>query len=102
MQLHSLLMHCNDDVTVSDWIMYFLGKVQSNFNQSKDSRGQSLFALDVFVFSLVVIAGCAAFVDNELGTANRLQWLDKLPESLWLLSKQPHWNVHLPRVRSLN
>lgn len=100
--LNLLMKWCNDSA-LSEWLMHFLGKVQSKFNQeyTKDSLAHSLFSLDVFIFSLVVVTGCATFIDDELSLKNRLSWLNKLPEALWLISKEPRWCDHMPRVRHL-
>lgn len=92
----------NDDAVFRDWIMYFLGIVQSNFNQghSASTKKDSVFSLDVFVFCIVVSTGCVAFVDDEINMNNRNQWIDKFPEALWLLSERPHWADHMSRVSS--
>lgn len=92
---------CNDGAFI-EWIMHFLGKVQSNFiqMQSIDSFERSLFCLDVFSFCLVVVAGCQTFITHELSLKNKFIWINKLPEAVWLISKTSQWSDHMPRVRS--
>lgn len=100
-KLLGLLTHESDDDRVfREWIMYFLGIVQSNFNQGEtmSTKKDSVFSLDVFVFCIVVSTGCVAFVDNEVSMNNRIQWIDKFPEALWLLSERSHWADQMPRV----
>lgn len=98
--LNLLTCGSNDDGVFREWIMYFLGIVQANFNQGQSisTTKDSVFALDVFVFCIVVSTGCGAFVDNEMSMKNRIQWIDTFPEALWLLSERPHWTDHMPRV----
>lgn len=92
-------MECRDDCASSEWIMFFLGKVQSNLKQDlKDNIYHRLFSLNLFVFCVVVVSGCATFVNGELTLSNRLLWLNKFPEALWLLSKRSTWSSHMPRV----
>lgn len=98
-KMSKLLMECRDDNTSSEWIMYFLGKVQSNLHQDlKENIHQRLFSLNLYMFCIVVVSGCAVFVNNELSMSNRLQWLNKFPEALWLLRKRSSWTSHMPRV----
>lgn len=100
-KLFILLTHeSNDDGIFRDWIMYFLGIVQSNFNQgeSTSTTKDSVFSLDVFVFCIVVSTGCVAFVDNEINMENRAQWINTFPEALFLLSNRSEWGIHMPRV----
>lgn len=98
--LNVLTRDANDDAIFREWIMYFLGIVLSNFNQepSKSTIKDSAFALDVLIFCIVVSTGCAVFIDNEISMKNRIQWIDKFPEALWLLSERSHWSDHMPRV----
>lgn len=77
--------------------MYFLGIVQSILNQGR-SVSTSVFSLDVLIFCIVLATGCATFVDNTMSMENRLQWIDKFPEALWLLSERSNWAEHMPRV----
>lgn len=80
--------------------MYFLGKVQANLTQetTNDEITPSLFSLDVFMLCLVVAAGCATFITDNLNMANRIHWIDKLPEAVLMLQKRPIWTNHMPRV----
>lgn len=98
-KLSDLLVASSDEVALSQWIMYFLGKVQSNLTQDHAER---LFSLDLFVFCIIVISGCASLVDNELITKNRLKWLNLFPEALWLVSQRTNWSDHMPRVRIIH
>lgn len=95
-----LTRDAKDDAVFREWIMYFLGIVQSNFNQgqSKSTTKDSAISLDIFIFCIVSFTGCAAFIDNEMNMKNRSQWIDKFPEALWLLSERSHWADHMPRV----
>lgn len=100
-KLLDLLVTDRDESALSEWLMYFLGKVQSNFNQGSNMENtvvHSLFSLDLFIFCIVVTAGCAIFVDAELNMKNRIQWLEQFPDALWLLSKRSTWTGHMPRV----
>lgn len=99
-KLLDLLVTDRDESALSEWIMYFLGKVQSNFNQGSNMENiaNSLFSLDLFIFCIIVTAGCAIFVDAELNMKNRIQWLEQFPDALWLLSKRSTWTGHMPRV----
>lgn len=83
------------------WIMYMLGKVQSNFNQEHTERSfaHSLFLFDTFIFILVVVTGMAIFIDDDLNLNNRMHWIEKFPEALWFLSKRPQWDDQMPRVK---
>ncbi|XP_031635799.1 focadhesin [Contarinia nasturtii] len=82
--------------TLSDWIMYFLGKVQSDLSQ--DNSVRIPFSLDLFMFVIVIAAGCDIFVSAPLSINNRKQWLNKFPEALYLLSKRSNWTCHMPRI----
>lgn len=100
-KLLNLLTHGTDDDRIfREWIMFFLGIVQSNFNQgqSMSTKKDSIFSLDVFIFCIVVSTGCVAFIDDEIGMKNRIQWIEKFPEALWLLSERSHWTDQMPRV----
>lgn len=92
----SALRH--NESTLSDWIMYFLGKVQADLSQDTNAIG-SLFSLDLFMFFIVIAAGCDAYIKEELSLNNRIQWLNKFPDALYLLSKRSSWNYHMARVR---
>lgn len=75
--------------------MYYLAKVQSNIHN--DST-HSLFSLDLFMFCIVVVSGCVSFITNGMSMSNRIEWLNKFPEALWMLSKRSSWDAHMPRV----
>lgn len=81
--------------------MFFLGMVQSNLTQNitKDHNSHGLFSLDLFMFCMVVSTGCATFINDELSVKNRMRWLNKFPEALWIISKRPTLTGHMPRVR---
>lgn len=97
--LHLLTCNTNDDA-VLEWNMYFLGIVQTNFNQgpSESVKKDCSFSLDVLTFCIVLSSGSAVFVDNEITMRNRIQWIHMLPEALWLLCERSQWAEHLPRV----
>lgn len=95
----NLLTNNRDETSLNEWIMYFLGRVQSNLSQETTNDGApSFFSLDMFMLCVVVGAGCATFVTDKLNMANRIQWIDKFPEAVLLLQKRPIWTNHLPRV----
>ena len=100
MTISNLLMERRNESFATEWIMYFLGKVQSNLhnNSTHENIGHCLFSLDLYIFCIVVVSGCASFVTNEMSMSNRIQWLNKFPEALWLLSKRSIWDDHMPRV----
>ncbi|XP_055302054.1 focadhesin [Sitodiplosis mosellana] len=100
MTISDLLMEWQNERFTSEWIMYFLGKVQSNLNQdsTKETMVHSLFSLDLYMFCIVMVSGCATFVNDELSMNNRMRWLKKFPEALWLLSKLSSWDNHMPRI----
>lgn len=98
-KLLNLLLTWNNENTLIEWIMYFLGMVLSYLNQSQDHLSHDIFVLELFMFSIVVATGCAAFVDENLGIRNKICWLNRFPEALWLLSKRQNWTFHMPRVR---
>lgn len=100
--LSNLLINCRDECDLCEWMMDFLGIVQSNFRQepTKNNIDHSEFSLQVFIYCIVTVTGCAAFVDDEISLQNQTRYLNKLPEALWQLSKRPIWTYHMPRVRT--
>lgn len=99
-KISNLLLKDTDDASICDWIVYLLGKVQYNFtsDESNSRIENSLFCLDLFIYCIVFTSGCAVFLTDGSSLKNRLQWLNKLPEALWLLAKRKHWTQHMPRV----
>lgn len=93
-------MEWRNGTCLCEWVMYLLGKVQSNLNQdaTKENVVRSLYSLDLYMFCIVVLGGGSIFINDDLNMHNRLLWLKKFPESLWLLSKRPIWATHMPRV----
>lgn len=89
---------------ICDWIMYFLGKIQSEFTvtNSDQNAKQKLFYLDFLTLSIVVASGCSIFVEDNLKSQDHLNWLKLFPESLWLLSTTNTWDNCMPRVIFLN
>lgn len=103
MAISNLFMERRNERFIIEWIMYFLGKVQSNLSSSEQNIDCSLFSLDLYMFCIVMASGCAAFItDDKLSMSNRMQWLNTFPEALWLLSKRPSWDKHMPRVMQEN
>lgn len=101
--MSNLLMIRRSESALCEWIMYFLGKVQSDLTQetTKDNTPRNWFPLDLFMSCIVIVAGCDIFINEELSVKNKMNWLKKFPEALWLLSKRSNWNSHMPRVRSV-
>lgn len=100
MKITELLLKDKDNTKLCEWLAFFLGKVQANFTSDAKNKKleHSLFCLDLLIFCLVLTSGCSIFLNGEYGLENRQQWLNKLPEALWLLTKQKCWTEHMPRV----
>lgn len=100
-KLSNLLINRCDEMDLCEWIMDFLGIVQSNFRQESTNSNiaRSEFSLEVFIYCIVTFTGCATFVDDEINLKNRTRYLNKFPEALWQLSKRSNWTYHMPRVR---
>lgn len=96
-----LLAKWTNETTLCEWIQFFLGRVQFNFSNgtTKSSIELSLFYLDLLMYSMSVAAGCTIFVPTVPSANESMAWINKFPETLWLLSKRTDgWSDAMPRV----
>lgn len=81
-----------------DWLLYSMSKTQAHL--TVDSS-QGLFSLDFFIYAIVIATGCEVFCP-PLRVANSMDWLDRLPLALDMLSKSPQWSGNIARVCDAN